>query len=407
MRDAQVERDTDEADHETDGGAEERKGHVVRAASGGNDDDRGAGECGDGVEAGAKDRGDLAQEDVSEDATADPGDCPENNRFDGRDPVVERGAGTGDAIPAGSQGTSPLCAHLSTLSHGGCGRRALRNGGERVAHLDSMSSAGRAGLALADVAGTPLHTTLLTHAARAVLRPLGVKQKGRSRLWLDDHGWWVGLVEFQPSGWSRGSYLNVGVMWLWHEDAEHFHYDVGHRIEDFVEFESEAQFAPAASKLAETAKRHVQRYRGLFADARSAASHLESPQAVGAATNPHHHALDAGIAWAVAGDTDRAAKAFDRADAIIESYWDDWTGAVAERTDEERAEARQAGIFYPEPSEGPAFRAELEDDHAQVDRLRRRLSDVRGFRAEVTTAILTVRERLKLPQIEPPFDDWK
>jgi hypothetical protein len=59
------------------------------------------------------------------------------------------------------------------------------------------------------------HTKLLIAAARDVLRPIGLTQKGRLRTWLDDLGWWLGVVEFQSSSWSRGSYLNVGVNWLW------------------------------------------------------------------------------------------------------------------------------------------------------------------------------------------------
>src|SRR5256885_11111558 len=54
------------------------------------------------------------------------------------------------------------------------------------------------------------HSKLITAAAREILRPLGLFQKGRSRVWLDDQGWWLGVVEFQPSDWSKGSYLNVG-----------------------------------------------------------------------------------------------------------------------------------------------------------------------------------------------------
>src|SRR5436309_1568598 len=76
----------------------------------------------------------------------------------------------------------------------------------------------------------PPHTKLLTAAARSVLRPLGLQQRGRSRLWLDDHGWWVVVVEFQPSGWSIGSYLNVGAMWLWFE-KDYISFDYGSRIE--------------------------------------------------------------------------------------------------------------------------------------------------------------------------------
>jgi hypothetical protein len=42
-----------------------------------------------------------------------------------------------------------------------------------------------------------------------------MKQKGRSRLWYDDHQWRAYLIEFQPSAWSKGTYCNVGLMWLW------------------------------------------------------------------------------------------------------------------------------------------------------------------------------------------------
>src|SRR5689334_1392764 len=59
------------------------------------------------------------------------------------------------------------------------------------------------------------HNAEIAAAAKAVLAPMGFRRKGRSRIWLDDHGWWVGVVEFQPSGWSRGSYLNVAASYLW------------------------------------------------------------------------------------------------------------------------------------------------------------------------------------------------
>ena len=54
------------------------------------------------------------------------------------------------------------------------------------------------------------HNRIIARAAKRRLEPLGCLQKGRSRTWIDDHGWWIGVVEFQPSGWSKGSYLNVG-----------------------------------------------------------------------------------------------------------------------------------------------------------------------------------------------------
>lgn len=56
---------------------------------------------------------------------------------------------------------------------------------------------------------------ILNAGARDVLKPMGLVRKGRSRTWLDDHGWWLIVVEFQPSGFSKASYLNVGICWQW------------------------------------------------------------------------------------------------------------------------------------------------------------------------------------------------
>src|SRR4051794_38358782 len=71
----------------------------------------------------------------------------------------------------------------------------------------------------------PPHTRLLTTAARQILRPLGLHQRGRSRLWLDDHGWWATIVEFTPANSGRGSFLNVAATWLWREkDSLSFDY---------------------------------------------------------------------------------------------------------------------------------------------------------------------------------------
>ena len=79
-------------------------------------------------------------------------------------------------------------------------------------------------------------------------------QKGRSRVWRDDRGWWLGIVEFQPSGWTRGSYLNVGVNWLWTVKDWHS-FDFGYRVDEtekgelFFEYENDEQFTPQARKL--------------------------------------------------------------------------------------------------------------------------------------------------------------
>lgn len=121
-------------------------------------------------------------------------------------------------------------------------------------------------------------TKAISRAARDVLRPMGLTQKGRSRTWLDDHGWWAVVVEFQPLGYSPGSYLNVGACWLWQpqtEDAS-LHFDEGHRIQrSFTTFESEEQFAEAATALAVSAADEVRALRRRFAAPSDAVGHLE------------------------------------------------------------------------------------------------------------------------------------
>src|SRR4051794_39139422 len=100
----------------------------------------------------------------------------------------------------------------------------------------------------------PLHSKLLTAAAREVLGPMGLVQIGRSRIWLDDQTWWLCAVEFQPSSWSRGTYLNVGCCWLWHV-KDYVSFDLGNRVADagYTAFKNEAQFAAAARKYAQRA----------------------------------------------------------------------------------------------------------------------------------------------------------
>jgi hypothetical protein len=101
---------------------------------------------------------------------------------------------------------------------------------------------------------------------------MGLTQKGRSRTWLDDHGWWLCVVEFQPSGWSRGSYLNVGCCWLW-QVKDYLSFDEGSRIEGFTGFENEAQFSTVSDQLAQRAAEEVSRYRKMFTNVNTVADY--------------------------------------------------------------------------------------------------------------------------------------
>lgn len=131
----------------------------------------------------------------------------------------------------------------------------------------------------------PVHSKLITAAAREVLRPLGLAQKGRSRVGLDDHGWWLVTVSFQPSSYMRGAYLNVGAQPIWTGAVEPSlgmtglvervrWRSVGGRSITFAEFENEHQFASETRCLAQAAASAVIRLRARFRTVAAWATYL-------------------------------------------------------------------------------------------------------------------------------------
>ncbi|WP_217552827.1 hypothetical protein [Streptomyces sp. GbtcB6] len=157
------------------------------------------------------------------------------------------------------------------------------------------------------MAATSPASRLVTAAAREALQPLGLQQRGRSRTWIDDHGWWLGIVEFQP-GRNDGSYLNVGVMWLW-QDRDHLAFDVGGREPGFERFVNPAQFALDAENLAQRAAGLALEHRARFIDLASTTDFLTSQKPRPGYFWDNHHA---GIAAGLTGETAVARQRFDR-----------------------------------------------------------------------------------------------
>lgn len=60
-----------------------------------------------------------------------------------------------------------------------------------------------------------IHSNIIKQVCKEILIPLGVFQKGTSRLYLDDNDYFFTVIEFQPSSWSNGTYLNIGLTFLW------------------------------------------------------------------------------------------------------------------------------------------------------------------------------------------------
>ncbi len=152
------------------------------------------------------------------------------------------------------------------------------------------------------------HGRILGDAAKRHLAPLGCKRRGQSRTWISDHGFWLIVIEFQPSGWSKGSYLNVGACWLWSR-GQHLSFHYGSRIADFVEFESIEQFAPEADRLACRAADEVQRLRRDCSSIKAIARLLMLDANNGKSGWPLHHAA---VAAGLIGDLTAADQLFDR-----------------------------------------------------------------------------------------------
>jgi hypothetical protein len=133
---------------------------------------------------------------------------------------------------------------------------------------------------LAAVATLQPHQRLMNQAAREALKPLGIRQQGRSRIWLDDNGWWIGLIYFKPSGFAKVSDLEIWCRWAWDIQNRHV---LGTRVTStisresdawYVSYENDEQFAPLITEQMTLAVDHVLRLREL----------LTTPQAAAVAT---------------------------------------------------------------------------------------------------------------------------
>lgn len=190
--------------------------------------------------------------------------------------------------------------------------------------------------------GTP-HNSLIARAARRALAPLGLRQRGRSRTWLDDHGWWLTVIEFQPSTFSRGTYLNVGAMWLWRR-TDHLSFDYGSRVEGFAEYRTEADFGRRIAAVADRAAAEVLRYRVQFPDIAAVWRILGPDGSLGGWKQYH-----AAVAGALAGDRGGA-----------EAYLDGLSSPGGEDPEwlrDLRSWAHELRLLLPHP---PVLRARLD-----------------------------------------------
>ena len=124
------------------------------------------------------------------------------------------------------------------------------------------------------------HNKIINMAARKILAPEGLFRKGSSRTWIDDNGYFVIQVEFQPSSYDRGSYLNVGISFLW-EASEGLNdtlaFNIGYRVDKagYASYRGhDAAYEKKMEQIAEVALEKVREYR-LFRDMDYAKEQME------------------------------------------------------------------------------------------------------------------------------------
>ncbi|GAA0223991.1 hypothetical protein [Cryptosporangium japonicum] len=191
---------------------------------------------------------------------------------------------------------------------------------------------------------------LVAAAARTHLRPLGFRPQGRRRLWYDDRGWSLVLVEFQ-SGRTPGVYLDVGLMWLWNEH-EHWAFDEGSRVHwrsdgsfsgdsppgepgwtQHVTFRAADDFADEMTTVARIAGQRAVQLREQFPDVGTTADRL-STRHVRPAESRLRLAFDGGAAAALHGDASTAARCWQAIASADDRLFVSWEHTLKHRAEQ-------------------------------------------------------------------------
>ena len=218
---------------------------------------------------------------------------------------------------------------------------------------------------------------LIDAAARAALAPLGMTRLDSST-WLDDHGWWVVVVDFETLA-ARGTRLVVYADFLWHvrdRPARSVSVRVRERgrlldqdgPELSCDYASDAQFAPLATGLAKRAAVEVHSWREAFPTLRSWAAYLDAAAEEGGLWSEY----DAAVASALAGSDQRARHWFDRV-----------------------LDHPVRGQLYPDPDVDDVVTAQR-----FASGLTSELHEPGAFRAAVAERVASTRARLDLPPLE-------
>lgn len=95
--------------------------------------------------------------------------------------------------------------------------------------------------------------------------PHDVFQKGNSRVYLDDNGYYFTMIEFQPYSLKKGVFLNIGLSFLFNKDDYlTFSYSLDNETrvgKNFIEYRNDEQFEKEVRKYVELASEYILKYR--------------------------------------------------------------------------------------------------------------------------------------------------
>ncbi len=107
------------------------------------------------------------------------------------------------------------------------------------------------------------HNQLLKKIAKERLQSFGIVQRGQSRMFLCDQGWYTILIEFQPSSHSKGTYVNIGVDFHFYP-RDYVTFSFSHRQTNFKEFKNPQQFEKLMHALCTVILKKVQMLTTIF-----------------------------------------------------------------------------------------------------------------------------------------------
>ncbi|MCL1992794.1 MAG: hypothetical protein FWG66_07590 [Spirochaetes bacterium] len=113
------------------------------------------------------------------------------------------------------------------------------------------------------------HNKIIKAIATKLFKPHGIKRKGQSRLFIDDNGWFIIIIEFQPHNYNRGAFLNIGINFNWYLN-DYFSFDIGGREKDFIEYKNTDQFTAEIKKICEYSIEKINGYRSQFKNIKDA-----------------------------------------------------------------------------------------------------------------------------------------